>query len=158
MKLLIALIVSVFTHSVIFYPYKSKIEKRDYKKVSVRIIEILKNTEKARSTKNKKQESKDMAFFEKKSLDYLNIVRSYIINNKQNYFLIKKMDLKGNVTVKFNILYPNIIQNFSFVQKNETRILNESAKKSVLLIKDLPHMPKELNRDKLTLEVTISYQ
>lgn len=120
-----------------------------------------KKIEKKKETKPKKEISTKG----KKSLGsqsaiaaYLSKVRATIVKYKYKSRIAKRLGLKGEVTLSFQIAWPNKVSKLKVVNSSSYASLDSSAIKTIAMVEDLPKMPSTLKEKALPVLFSIKYE
>ncbi len=149
----------------------SKNEGLEQTRVSVRSIKTIqrKQLQKAKGLQKEKKKlvkqkvdqqagsAKNSSGNNKVLSKYLSLIRSKILQNKYKSKIARKLNQTGRVTITFKIINRNKVSDISILTPSRSKQLNYSALKTIQRLESLPNIPKELNLDILSVEVSIDY-
>lgn len=84
--------------------------------------------------------------------NYLVIIKSLIAQNQIKSPLAKKLNLKGSISLSFDLLAGGVVQNIKVIKKSEHPSLNASAVETIKQISQFPE-----NKDDITIRLTLVY-
>lgn len=80
---------------------------------------------------------------------YLTSVREKMANFKYKNRLAKRLKLKGEVKLKFDLVWPNEIKNVEVVLPSKYKALTKSAIESLSRVDELPSFPSEIKEKEI---------
>jgi TonB family protein len=89
---------------------------------------------------------------------YLTEIRAKILKYNYRSRLAKKLNLKGQVGIRFVIRFPNTIEELQITSSSGYEALDNSALETISAIDELPKLPEKLEINTLPITTSILYQ
>ena len=89
---------------------------------------------------------------------YLKKVRQKIVKHKFKSRLAKKLKLKGEVKIKFELVWPNKVKNVHILKASKYLALDNSAIESINKIENMPSFPSDIDDRLIPITLSMVYE
>ncbi len=125
---------------------------------SSNITKISQSFENVHSKNNNNSSSKSIENNSQEIISsYLMLINERIKRNVKYPFIAKKNGIEGKVIVQFKILKDGKVRNIKIIKSSGFDILDKYAIKAILSSVPFPHLPRNLGKNNLTIEVPINF-
>ncbi|MFT6632734.1 MAG: TonB family protein [Bacteriovoracaceae bacterium] len=139
--------------------FERKEQKADFSKK----MGVLKKKKKVIAPKKKKRQTENSKATadtgsEELITQYLSSVRGIIAQNKFKKRMARKLKMTGSVKLNFKIKAPNTIVELKIIEHSKFKQLDDSAMQTIESVKNIPVIPRSLNRVEIPVTLVISYE